>query len=136
MKMMILAAVGLAAGALVAEVSKLDSRIADVRPDREAPTVMNIVNFVRGSEPRNSKLDLVLPLREEIALNTRYHLKNTILLQYDALLRDDIMAVARSAEAELTEYGVWIEVGRERIKKVGLGWGGGEGWQLQLCFDP
>ena len=40
---------------------------ASVDTVREAPTVMNIVNFVRGSEPRNPKLDLVLPLREEIA---------------------------------------------------------------------
>jgi len=52
---------------------------------------MNIVNFVRGVEPRNPALDLVKPLAEEIKLNTKYGFPNTILLQYDAMLLADIM---------------------------------------------
>ena len=53
------------------------------------PTVMNIVNFVRGSEPRYPGRDLVEPLREEIKLNTLHHLPNTILMQYDDAYRVD-----------------------------------------------
>ena len=84
----------------------------------DVPTVMNIVNFVRGNEPRYPDIDLVEPLREEIALNTKYHLPNTILLQYDALLRDDIVQTAKGAEQDKTEYGIWLEMCRQLVEKV------------------
>ena len=100
-----------------------------------ARRVMNIVNFVRGCEPRH-EMDLVTPLREEIALNTANRLPNTILLQYDAMLRDDLMAVARSADRDLTEYGVWIETCRQLVEKVGLKWRGREGWDWDWYINP
>jgi len=86
------------------------------------PHLANVVNFVRGAEPRDPKIDLVKPLAEEIALNTRYGLPNTILLQYDAMLRDDLMKTALSADRAKTEYGVWIEIVKELTDKVGLPW--------------
>ena len=52
--------------------------------------IINIINFIRAVEPR-SEVDLVEPVREEVALNTKYGFPNTILLQYDALLRGDIL---------------------------------------------
>ena len=50
--------------------------------------VMNIVNFVRGCEPRKPK-DLYTPVAQEIAVNRENGLKSTFLLQYDAMLRSD-----------------------------------------------
>ena len=50
--------------------------------------VMNIVNFVRGCEPRRPK-DLYTPVAQEIAVNRENGLKSTFLLQYDAMLRPD-----------------------------------------------
>lgn len=88
--------------------------------DAIVPTVMNIVNFVRGCEPRYPDVDLVLPLREEIRLNTEKHLPNTILLQYDAMLRSDIVAVAKTAEQDKTEYGVWLEWCRQLVETCGM----------------
>ena len=87
-----------------------------------APRIANVVNFVRGAEPRDPSIDLVRPLAEEIALNTRYGLPNTILMQYDAMLRDDLMKTALSADRAKTEYGVWIEIVKPLADKVGLAW--------------
>lgn len=97
---------------------------------------MNIVNFVRGSEPRNAAIDLVEPLREEIALNSKHHLPNTILFQYDALLREDMMAEARKAEQDVTEFGVWIEMCRALVEKVGIKWRGRNGWDWDWYINP
>ncbi len=102
----------------------------------DVPTVMNIVNFVRGNEPRYPDIDLVEPLREEIALNTKYHLPNTILLQYDALLRDDIVQTAKSAEQDKTEYGIWLEMCRQLVEKVGIAWRGRPGWDWEWFVNP
>lgn len=100
------------------------------------PTVMNIVNFVRGNEPRYPDIDLVLPLREEIALNTKHHLPNTILLQYDALLRSDLVATAKAAEPDKTEYGVWLEMCRQLVEKAGIPWRGRPGWDWEWYVNP
>ena len=75
--------------------------------EKKPRVVMNLVNFLRGCEPR-CKRDLVTPVVEQIKLNTRYGFNNTILLQYDAMLRDDIMSAVSAADKEKTEFGVWI----------------------------
>ena len=103
---------------------------------QDVPTVMNIVNFVRGSDPRNPERDLLEPLRGEIALNTKYRLPNTILLQYDALLRGDIVQAAKEAERDRTEYGVWMEMCRQLIEKVGISWRGRPGWDWEWFVNP
>ena len=100
------------------------------------PTVMNIVNFVRGNEPRYPDIDLVEALREEVKLNTKYHLPNTILLQYDALLRDDLVATAKGAEQDKTEYGVWLEWCRQLVEKCGMKWRGRPGWDWEWFVNP
>lgn len=100
------------------------------------PTVMNIVNFVRGTEPRYPDLDLVEPLREEIRLNTAHHLPNTILMQYDAMLRDDLVITAKSAEPDQTEYGVWFEMCRQQVEACGIRWRGRKGWDWEWFVNP
>ena len=102
----------------------------------KARTVMNVVNFVRGCEPRNPKMDLVKPIAEEIALNTKHHLPNTILLQYDAMIRPDLMKVVKSAEPDKTEYGVWIEMARPLVEKAGIPWRGRKGWDWDWFINP
>ena len=51
--------------------------------------VMNVVNFVRGCEPR-IEVDLVEPIKKQLELLEENGLKSTFLLQYDALLRKDM----------------------------------------------
>ncbi|MBR3822239.1 MAG: hypothetical protein IKJ37_11565, partial [Kiritimatiellae bacterium] len=97
--------------------------------------VMNLVNFLRGCEPR-CKRDLVTPVVEQIKLNTRYGFNNTILLQYDAMLREDLMAAVSKADKEKTEFGVWIEIVRPLCEKVGIPWRGRNGWDWDWFVMP
>ena len=98
--------------------------------------VMNIVNFVRGCDPRDPNLDLVKPFRAEVELNTKYKLENTILLQYDAILRDDMMAVVKAADSERTEIGLWFEVVKPMVERAGLKWRGRNGWAWDWYINP
>lgn len=50
-----------------------------------APRIVNIVNSIRGVEPRRT-MDLVEPVRHQIELATEHRLPATWLLQYDALI--------------------------------------------------
>ena len=53
--------------------------------------IMNLVNFVRGCEPRQPWQDLYTPIKEEIAINKSYGFDHTVLMQYDALIRPDMV---------------------------------------------
>ena len=53
--------------------------------------VMNLVNFVRGCEPRQPWQDLYTPIKEEIAINKSYGFDHTVLMQYDAIIRPDMV---------------------------------------------
>jgi len=101
----------------------------------EVRQVMNIVNFMRGCEPRDPNPNLVKLLQEEVWLNRRYNLKNTILLQYDAMLRDDIMSAALASDPTMTEFGVWFEVVKPLCDKLGIKWRGRAdwGWDWHVC---
>lgn len=98
--------------------------------------VANIVNFVRGCEPR-ADIDLLLPVVREIELNRKYGFPNTLLFQYDALLRPDIMAaVAPERENPKTEFGVWLEMARPLVEAVGIPWRGRPGWDWDWHVNP
>ena len=102
----------------------------------EVPTIVNIVNFVRGTEPRYPDRDLLEPVRNEIELNTSNNLPNTFLLQYDALLRDDMVEAVKTADKSLTEYGVWFEMCRQLVEKCGIEWRGRKGWDWEWFVNP
>ena len=102
----------------------------------DVAATVNIVNFVRGAEPRNPALDLVEPVREEVALNTKYGFPNTILLQYDALLRGDILEAVRAAQQDRTEYGLWFEVVQQMCERVGIKWRGRIGFSWDWFVNP
>ncbi|MBO4217342.1 MAG: hypothetical protein J5940_05325 [Clostridia bacterium] len=96
---------------------------------------VNVINFVRGCEPRY-ETDLVEPIREELRLCRKYRFRNTVLLQYDAMLRGDIMETVLDESDENTEFGVWIEMARALCEKVGLEWRGREGWDWDWHIVP
>ncbi len=96
---------------------------------------INIINFVRGCEPRY-ETDLVEPIREELRLCRKYNFKNTVLLQYDAMLRDDIMETVRRESDGNVEFGLWIEMARVLCENVGLEWRGREGWDWDWHIVP
>lgn len=98
--------------------------------------VINIVNFVRGVEPRDPNMDLYLPVAEEMKLNKKYGFPNTFLLQYDAMLRSDFYNLFSSEKDEKTELGVWIEVVRPLTEAVGIPWRGRPGYDWDWHINP
>lgn len=61
---------------------------------------LNLVHFIRGSEPRDRALDLALPVQKQIALMQKYRLPGTFLLQYNALEREDIKPTCCASPAK------------------------------------
>lgn len=74
--------------------------------------IMNLVNFVRGCEPRQPWQDLYTPIKEEIAINKSYGFDHTVLLQYDALIRPDMVELMKTELDRHMELGLWFEMGR------------------------
>lgn len=97
--------------------------------------VMNLVNFVRGCEPRYPK-DLYTPVVRQMEVNAKYGFDNTFLLQYDAMQREDFRALFLEKRDEKTELGVWFEMCRELTEKVGIPWRGRPGYDWDWYVDP
>ncbi len=98
--------------------------------------VMNLVNFVRGCEPRDPNVDLYTPIAEEIAINKQYGFDHTVLVQYDALILPDILELLRREADEHMEIGLWFEMGRPLTEKVGIEWRGRPGYDWDWFVDP
>ena len=98
-------------------------------------TVLNFVNFIRGCEPRRPK-DLLLPVREEIAADRKAGIKHTFLLQYDALLRKDLVSAVCEGADENMELGLWFEIVRPLAERVGIAWRGRPGYDWDWYVNP
>lgn len=56
--------------------------------------IVNIIHFVRAVEPREGReIDLPGTLREELELGRKYGFPATVLLQYDALILPEYIAL-------------------------------------------
>ena len=91
--------------------------------------IINIVNFNRGAEPRDRSIDMVEPVREQIRLMQENYLPGTFLLQYDALLRADILELLRPLAPEQLALGIWLELHEPPCRAAGLPWRGREGFE-------
>ncbi|MBQ7839969.1 MAG: hypothetical protein IJ390_05725 [Lachnospiraceae bacterium] len=97
----------------------------------EQNRVVNIINFVRGYEPRR-EVDLMRPVVEEIRLNKKYGFENTFLLQYDAMCREDFVDLFLKEKDEHMELGVWLELARPLVEETGLVWEGRWDWDWHV----
>lgn len=95
--------------------------------------IVNVINFVRGCEPRE-EADLVTPVLKELELCGKYKIPGTFLLQYDALLRDDITEVFLNSDNKSIEKGIWIEIVKPLCDAVGIPWRGRYDWDWYV--DP
>ena len=93
----------------------------------EKRQIVNIVNFIRGVEPRNSR-DLIKPLVEQIALLKKHGLKGTFLVQYDALIDSRFTDILKQLESNQFELGIWYEIVEPQVQSVGLKWRGRFPW--------
>jgi len=89
--------------------------------------IVNIVNFIRGVEPRNAA-DLVTPVREQIALMKHHGLRGTFLLQYDALIRPEYTEMLRALDPAQFELGIWLEMNRPHAEDADVPWRGQYDW--------
>lgn len=87
---------------------------------------VNIINFIRGIEPREP-VDLVEPVREQLALVQKHKLPATWLLQYDALIDPRFTDMLLEADP-LQEVGIWFEVVQPMAEKAGIAWRGRYPW--------
>ena len=98
--------------------------------------VMNLVNFVRGCEPRQPWQDLYTPIKEEIAINKSYGFDHTVLMQYDAIIRPDMVELMKAEMDEHMELGLWFEMGRPLTEAVGIEWRGRPGYDWDWYVNP
>jgi alpha-L-fucosidase len=91
------------------------------------PRIVNIINFIRGVEPR-SDVDLLEPVRQQIRLVHEYKLPATFLVQYDALTQDRFVKLLQSELTDRDEIGAWLEVVQPQVEAAGLKWRGRFPW--------
>jgi hypothetical protein len=90
--------------------------------------IVNIVNFIRGCEPRCS-VDLAEPVREQLSLVRNYHFPATFLFQYDALIQPKFTDLFLNGEdSEQIETGVWLEIVQPQAEAAGISWRGRFPW--------
>lgn len=89
--------------------------------------ILNIINFIRGCEPR-CEMDLKEPVKRQIELLERYGFKGTFLLQYDALIDEEFLCLMKSEENKSNEIGVWLEIVEPMCKAAGITWRGRFPW--------
>ncbi len=98
--------------------------------------IVNIINFIRGVEPREP-VDLLEPVLEQIKLMKKHNLRGTFLLQYDALILPEYSCLLKSLDSEQFEIGVWHEVVEPMAEKAGITWRGRFPWDWHAhCGFP
>lgn len=95
--------------------------------------IVNIINFVRGEEPR-LEMDLITPIRQNISMLTKLGLPSTFLLQYDALENPEIMELIKNTD-ETFEKGAWIEIVEPMVTGIGEEWHGRYSWDYHANVD-
>lgn len=103
------------------------------------PQIVNIINFIRGVEPRVPELDLLEPVEKQIKLLKEYRLPGTFLIQYDAMLQEKFSRLLISELDDNFEIGGWLEIVQPLVEKAGLEWRGRPGfpwdWHANTGFS-
>lgn len=97
----------------------------------QSPKIVNIVNFIRGIEPRDAAITkdvLYQTVVNQVDIMKKYHLPGTFLLQYDALTDIRYQELLKSLPRDSFEIGAWWELPQALIEKAGLKWRGRYSW--------
>jgi hypothetical protein len=89
---------------------------------------INIMNFIRAEEPRNP-MDLITPVREQMALSKAHNFPTTWLLQYDALVEGPFVEFLKAEMPADHEVGLWFEMNRKICDDAGVAWRGRSDWE-------
>lgn len=91
--------------------------------------IVNIINFIRGCEPREWRnVDLFESVREQVRLMQELGLKGTFMLQYDALIDPVYTELLKQLDAEQFELGVWHEIVEPECIASDISWRGRYPW--------
>jgi hypothetical protein len=98
---------------------------------RSTPRIVNIVNFIRLLEPRDSAITqdvLYQTVVKQVELMRKYRLRGTFLIQYDALIDPRYQALLKRLPADSFEIGAWWELPQPLVEKAGIKWRGRYPW--------
>ena len=112
-------------------ISSLSGYASVAKGAAEAPRIVNIVNFIRQIEPRDSNITeevLYQTVCEQVKLMNRYDFTGTFLLQYDALINPKYQTLFKSGEASHFEVGGWWEITQPHVEAAGMKWRGRYLW--------
>ena len=98
--------------------------------------IVNVINFVRGCEPREPERDIFEPVVQEIELVKKYGFENTFLLQYDVLISDRYVNLFKKEKDDAMEIGIWFECVRPLVESCGLKWRGIENYSWDWHVVP
>jgi len=98
---------------------------------QQAPKIVNIVNFIRLLEPRDSAITedvLFQTVVSQVNMMKKYKLNGTFLLQYDALMDTRYQKLLKGLSKDSFEIGAWWEIPQPLVEKAGLKWRGRYPW--------
>lgn len=100
-------------------------------PANARPKIVNIVNFIRLLEPRDSAITkdvLYQTVVKQVELMKKYNLGGTFLLQYDALIDTRYQKLLKGLPRDKFEIGAWWEIPQPMVEKAGMKWRGRYPW--------
>ena len=95
------------------------------------PRIVNIVNFIRQSEPRLEEVTeevLYQTVVEQVKQLNKHQLKGTFLLQYDALINPKYQHLLKEELYPGSEIGGWWEITQPHVEAAGITWRGEYSW--------
>lgn len=98
---------------------------------RDAPRIINIVNFIRLLEPRDARITqtvLYETVVKQVELMNRYDFPGTFLLQYDALADPRYQELFKTGDGARFEIGGWWEITQPHVEAAGIKWRGRYPW--------
>lgn len=98
--------------------------------------IINIVNFVRAEDFRNTQEELYDTFQCQVELCRQYPMPYTFLLLYDALVRPEYVALLQENPDPRCEVGVWIEMAQMQVEKCGMKWRGDPGCKWDWRVNP
>ena len=102
--------------------------ILETMTDDKAVRCINVVNFMRGVEPR-FETDLLLPVQKQMEIIKQHKLPATWLFQYDALVDPKFVDYLKANMPKDHEVGVWFEMNQKHCDAAGVAWRGRPGYE-------
>ncbi|MBR1782096.1 MAG: hypothetical protein IJ753_01075 [Bacteroidales bacterium] len=100
-------------------------------PASSSPRIVNIINFIRYTEPRDDEITETV-LYETVASQAEdlrsKDLTGTYLLQYDALIYPPYQQLMKEEMARGCEIGAWWEITQPHVEAAGMTWRGRFPW--------